>query len=678
MKQLLPALILAVALVGASLAEERQPALQGAREGMWFHAGCAHGKHLLTPRATNSREIDADSVHAYDALHIELVLEPDIENLVFEGAVNMTARSEEDPLEECFFHLRDCAITELRVDGVEAAYTFDDERVIVTLPSPVPQGQEFEIQVQYNGSIFGSTAEGGLCWTPSGQNLFTFGEPYMTRRWLACYDEPFDKVTSLTTTVLPPEYQVLSNGHFVAREENGDGRMRTTWENTDPISTYLISIVAAEYVIVQDDPAGVNETPVTYWLLPADVEEATYDLGRTDEMIDYFEELFGPYPFNKYDQAQAGIFTGWGAMEHQSATTMGQHLVNTGNRTFEGIVAHELGHQWWGDLVGPFVWADIWLNEGFATYSDALWAEHLSEEQFREVMAGFRTTYFNEDDQGARFPIYDPPYDPENGIDYLFSRTVYFKGAWILHMMRWVLGDDAFFQALRDYRENHEFGSATTAELQQDVESSSGVDLDEFFDQWVYQAGYPEYRFHSFQVEDDEGGLHTALLRLEQLQSDAPIFTTPLPILLSNGQQDTLVRATVLEEASQTLVMNGIEFEPTSYVFDPDEWILCEYMISDVPEGGEELPEGFALSAPWPNPFNGMTRLTLHLSRQSRVRVEVFDLLGRRVDGIADGVLAPGRHELHWTPEPELASGLYLLRAWTPEQSFVRKVAFVR
>ena len=621
--------------------------------------------------------IAVDSSHTYDVQHMDIYLEPNLEDGLVDGVVEMTAESEEEGLTELDVFFESGTINSIEVNESNVEFSRSGDVVTVTLATAFALEEEFTLSIDYSADFYPtSDYDGGMQYSVLSDVLYTFGEPYGTRRWMPCYDLPFDKVTSTVTTVLDSDYDVVSNGVLTSVEDLGEGLSRTVWTNSDPISTYLISICAASYTRVSADPAGVNDTEINFWVYPDQEEEMTYDFGRTGEIIELYESLFGPYPFNRYDQVVAPIFGGWGGMEHQTCTTFGSRLVGDGQRTYETVIAHELGHQWWGDWVGPVDFGNMWLNEGFATYTEILWAEYQSTTLMLSTITDMRASYMREDER-ARFPIYDPPYDPENGVDYLFSATTYEKGALILHMLRWVMGDEVFFAGMQLYGQHHAFGSANTQEFQADMEESSGLDLSSFFNEWIYGQGFPEYRISDFEVFEDEELGNSARFTISQTQHDAPYFSTSLPFMLRAGEQDTLVSIPMEAVLSQEVEVNHLDFLPSGFTFDPYTTILCTYTLNGVPEE-ETLPRRFQLSQAWPNPFNASTNLRITLLYPHKVRLEVFDLLGRQVGVVDRGLMIPGVHTINWQPDARLGSGTYLLRINVDDEHKVRRAILVK
>lgn len=627
------------------------------------------GRNLAGLGDSWSEVSEDDTTHAYNTQHLDIQLWPDIGSMSFAGEVELTAVANQS-LSSFIVHLKLATVSEVGLNGNPVPYDHVGEQITITPDSPIGSEDEFTVRIVYDGTIFNNNFDGGMVYHTGTNTLYTFGEPYDIRRFIACYDYPFDKVTSRMRVTLPEEYDVASNGVLQEVIDNGDGTRTHDWLNLEPTSTYLLAFSAAPYIVLADDNAGVNDIPVNYWVYPSMQDEAWIDFNRTDEMVDYFEPLFGPYPFVKYDQAMAPIFNGWGAMEHQTSTTYGENLID-GSRQFEHIVAHELGHQWWGDMVGPRTFANIWLNEGFASYSEALWAENFGEFNRMIHLDGFRQQYFAED-QNLRYPLYDPP--PSR----LFGTTIYKKGAWVLHMLRWVVGDDDFFDGLIQYGENHQYQTAAVPDFEAVMEDVSGMDLTAFFDEWVYQAGYPEYDFSNFVVMP-EGDSWTMYLSVMQTQQNAPYFSTPLPIRIEGaGGESAMIRVNVQPVESQTVVVPDLDFEPVAYQFDPDQWILCQFDVAGVGEPSGTTPGVFELSQAWPNPFNDGAAVRLTLARPSDVTARVYDMLGREVAVLTQQAYTPGTHRLTWQPEPGRASGSYMLRVQAGTQTELRRLTLLR
>ncbi len=344
------------------------------------------------------------------------------------------------------------------------------------------------------------------------------------------------------------------------------------------MTTYLVSIAATDYVSFSDSytPLAGGSMPIDYFVYSEDLADAQVSFSETPAMMLFFEQTFGEYPFVE-DKYGMSAFPFGGAMEHTTNTSYGYQLIDGTNR-FDWIVAHELAHQWWGDSVSPETWQDIWLNEGFATYSEALWSEHLGgAASYRAYMDSLYSPFY----PGS---VYDP-------VE-LFNGTVYNKGAWVQHMLRGVLGDTAFFGLLRDWYQNHKDGVANTAQYQSTAEGRHGSTLDWFFQQWVYGVNSPAYEYGYSTAARSDGTFRT-YVRIRQVQTDAGLFTMPvdLALLTAPGTDQRTVRN---DAWTQDFVLDTSE-SVTGLAFDPDNWILkasaVEVLLDDADFDGVPDPQ---------------------------------------------------------------------------------------
>ncbi len=369
------------------------------------------------------------------------------------------------------------------------------------------------------------------------------------------------------TVSAPSAMTVTGNGHLAGSWDGpGPGYKTWHWVEDYPIATYLISLAACDYAVLQDSVSvGGSYLPITNYVYHGDSSDAAYDFGNVGAMISFFSDRFGVYPFmgEKYSMSATPIFNGWGAMEHQTNTTFGDRLIN-GYRSYEWIVTHELAHQWFGDKITCFDWRHIWLNEGFATYTEALFSEHFyGQTAFQNRMANFRSQYFNEDSY-MRYPIFDPP------PDYLFGSAEYEKGAWVLHMLRHVMGDPAFFAGMYAYSDSLAYGNASTDDFQGVMEQHHGSSLAWFFDEWIYDQGHPAYRF-GYDTQAYDGQVNF-LFQVRQDQSHAPVFTMPIDVRLQGTGFDTTVTFWNTQADQHFSVF--LQSTPSTVTVDPGEWIL--------------------------------------------------------------------------------------------------------
>ena len=505
----------------------------------------------------------ADSIHSYDVLAYTFNLS--LASNLLSGGVNIRFSAVDNNITEIDLHFVGMTVDSVRQSGAPATYSRAGGVLTVDLSSPLPTGDSTAIDVYYHG-----TPQYGFYFTtnPYGQPIwYSFTEPSDARYWFPCWDEPWDKAFSDMTVSAPNTMKVSGNG-YLAGSSDGPGPGRKTWHWIEiyPITTYLISLAACDYAVLQDSVfVGGSYLPLIDYVYHGDSSDAEYDFANTGAMVSFFSETFGTYPFmgEKYSMSATRIFSGWGAMEHQTNTTFGDALIN-GGRSYEWIVAHELAHMWFGDKTTCLDWRNIWLNESFATYLDALFTEDFyGQSSFQNRMVGFRNQYFNEDSY-MRYPIYDPP------PGYLFGAAEYEKGAWVLHMLRHVMGDTPFFDGMYAYSDSFAYGNASTDDFQGTMEIYYGNALDWFFSKWIYDQGHPVYRF-GWDTQAYNGQTNV-LFQIRQDQTNAPVFTMPVDIRFQGSGFDTTV---VFWNTQQNQHFSMFfPSAPSSVTFDPGDWVL--------------------------------------------------------------------------------------------------------
>lgn len=456
-------------------------------------------------------------------------------------------------------------------DGDTLSFAHSNNELTITLAGAYEPGASFSVTVYYSGQPL---AAGGFKSFDFGQHqgvpiISTLSQPFGSPAWWPCKDNPADKADSVDIIITVPDTLVVaSNGKLISETINEDSTKTFFWAERYPISTYLVSLAITNYEIFSDyyNYSNTDSMEVVYYVYPEHLTAAQEDFNITVDAISYYSSIFGEYPFiaEKYGMAE---FPWGGAMEHQTCTSYGRGLIS-GNHRYDSYLVHELAHQWFGDLVTMKRWSHIWLNEGFASYAEALWFGHVGGEQ-----AYF--DYMNDFDQGL-FPTSVFVYDSTN-IGELFSRTVYDKGAFVLHMLRHVMGDTAFFNAMLNYKNAFAFGNATTEDFRDICEVEYGGDLDWFFDQWVYGRYRPSYEF----AWSDSAAVnnHIVTLILDQVQTNTGLFKMPLDVLLTTLSGDTtyVVWDSLASQAFQ-FVMNE---EVINLKIDPDNWVLKELLTEE-------------------------------------------------------------------------------------------------
>jgi aminopeptidase N len=360
-------------------------------------------------------------------------------------------------------------------------------------------------------------------------------------------------------------------------------------------------------------------------------------------MMEVLSSRFGPYPFDKYGMTVVVPFA-FGGMEHQTLTTMHRML-----KTDTAVVVHELAHQWWGDLVTCGAWEDIWLNEGFASYSEALWEE--SRGGVARLDAYLNTAFDEFNNASWEGAIYAPE---AQGYD-LFCSAVYTKAAWVMHTLRGVLGDSLFFRSLLAYRARFAEGNATTEEFRGVVDSVAGRDLRWFFQQWIYGRGWPEYAC-GWNWRSDT--LRVTIAQ-EQRADFWPVFVMPIQLRVSSARGDTVL--TVLNSLRTQEFVLPLDRPPDSLSFDPFNRILKRLTGPVRGSRVDPVARSFVLEQNYPNPFNPVTVIRFEVPSAGRARLAVYDLLGREVAVLLDGEQEPGTYSTSFDGT-NLATGVYVYR----------------
>lgn len=448
-------------------------------------------------------------------------------------------------------------VDSVRVGGTPAGFQHAAGDLIVNLGSTLAPGQPFAVRVFYRGVPDAASA---LHFdTRSGQPLvWTLSEPFGARTWWPCQDTPADKADSLDIDLsVPSTLTAVSNGTLAGTTTQG-GRKTYRWRERYPITPYLVSIAAHPYTAQSTTytPLAGGTMPVTLWAYPDQASLATPLLATTVQVLQRFAALFGEYPFvrEKYGMAQ---FPWGGGMEHQTATSLCCWS------TF--LTVHETAHQWFGDAVTCESFEHVWLNEGFATYAEALWDEGTGG--FSAYQANIWANRFY-----GNGTIHVPPEETSNFNRVFDGNLSYNKASWVLHMLRGVLSDATFFDVLRAYLADPLFayGTATTADFQSVAESVSGRDLAPFFARWIYTPYFPTYG-HDFAAAPDAGGWRLDLA-IEQLQTQG-LYALPIQVRVTTaaGSEDFVVQDDLLQQSFTLHTQN----EPLAVTLDPEHWLLC-------------------------------------------------------------------------------------------------------
>ncbi|MEA2103414.1 MAG: M1 family aminopeptidase [Candidatus Cloacimonadota bacterium] len=509
----------------------------------------------------NSR---ADSLHSYDALSYEINLQIFPSDHSICGNVLAKIQSKENNLTEVSYELEQLNVDSVFVNGTLADFTYDDHIVTIELDQGYNLDDTLSTRVYYQGfpTQSNDVYNTGIYWQ---NHIFTYSDPNGARYWWAGYDHPWDKAFTKLNLRVPEDMLVAANGILVDEIVHGDGTKTFFWNNTDKIATYLVSFSTGNYETFEQT---YEDLPLINYVYPYHLSSAQNDFACVPTALGVYENHFGEYPFQKYGMAECGIFGGLGGMEHQTMTSIGSGLI-TGTGTYELIFVHELGHQWFGDCLTPLTWKDVWLSEGFATYSEALYVEATQgfEAMCNYVYSSYHTYYLNWAGSN-NYTIYDPPYSS------YFTPATYEKPASVLHMLRLMVGNETFFEILQTYVDEFKYGCVITPDFVEVCESVSGMELEEYFEGWIYGSGIPNFEYYFLKTEiDNEPGL--IFLGRSQCSTQTS-FTMQIPLFVEIDEQVDSVLIDVENEFVQTDCSYLVQNFPgeISVEYDPHNWIL--------------------------------------------------------------------------------------------------------
>jgi aminopeptidase N len=492
----------------------------------------------------------------YDVTYYWLDLDIDPATQTVSGTVRMEAEVVDGPLGQVDIDLYDDMAVDsvAKTGGGSLAYTHSGDILSVTLDRSYASEEAFSIDITYSGTP--STSAGAFEFASFGGEdmIWSLSEPFGARTWWPCKDYPNDKADSVDIWVTIPDNLIVASNGTLRETLDYGAAVTYRWHEQYPIATYLVSVAIHPYTVFSDyyHYSPTDSMEIRYYVFPSHYSavQATYAL--VPDMITVFANLFGEYPFveEKYGHAE---FTWGGGMEHQTITSLGGWG--------EYLIVHELSHMWWGDMITCNDFHHIWLNEGFAVYCEALWAEQAyGREAYKQQMEyskylGPGTIYVPD------LSDWDRIFDPD---------LTYDKASWILHMLRGIVGDSTFFNILRTYyASQYQYGSCTTEQFRDICEAVAGRDFDRFFQQWVYGEGFPYY--HYAWTYEPVPTSYEISLTIDQLQENQ-VFEMPIQVTVTTAAgETTLVVDDSLATQQFTLV---VEDEPLDVQLDKDEWIL--------------------------------------------------------------------------------------------------------
>lgn len=447
----------------------------------------------------------------------------------------------------------------VKADGRIAEWEHTDDRLLVLLPADKAEGDTSKIYISYqgvpgDGLIISNNRHGD-------RTFFADNWPDRARNWIPCVDHPSDKATVEFKVYAPARYSVVSNGSLYEESVLPGGNKLTHWKEEVPIPTKVMVIGVAEFAVRL---AGrVGDVDIWSWVFPEDREEGFYDYSVATGPYSWYSKMIGPYAYDKLANVQSK--TMFGGMENAGCIFYSERSV-TGRGEAERLIAHEIAHQWFGNSVTEQDWHHIWLSEGFATYLTALYQGYKEgEEKLEEVMKVSRnrvTAYYDRNPS----PVVDTTIF---NFMKLLSTNSYQKGAWVLHMLKNMTGDEIFWEGIRSYYARYRNSNALTSDFMEIMEEVSGMELDDFFYQWLFLCGHPLLEI-SWTYDNSSNELSV----LVEQQQEGHIFEFPLELMIKDSQGERIVDMTV-DRASQNFVFSSAN-PPDEVIADPGVKLIFE------------------------------------------------------------------------------------------------------
>jgi aminopeptidase N len=599
---------------------------------------------------TKSNFIENKNYSFTDVVYQRMEWEINPNVLYIKGVVTSYFKSKTPNLNEIEFDLH----SSMNVDSIiqnnkNIAFTHVQNKIQIPFTESLIENQLDSISIYYQGApsnsgfgAFSKTIHGGV------PNIWTLSEPYGAMEWWPCKQSLVDKIDSTDIIVSSPESFRTASIGILASETVENGVRRMHWKHRFPIATYLVAISVTNYVDYSDylELDDGRKIKILNYVYPENLAVAQSKTPVTAEIIELYNELIGEYPFakEKYGHAQFG----WGGgMEHQTMSFMY-------NFNFD-LIAHELAHQWFGDYITLGSWQDIWLNEGFATYLTGLAYEHLLDGAWWPRWKRLSVERIVSSPGGSVFVT------DTTSIGTLFSgRLSYSKGAYVLHMLRWILGDEDFYLGMQNYFTDLEVanGFARSGQFIKHMEIAGDTTLTEFFNDWLYGEGFPVYS-----ASFEPSGTNFLKIKLSQTPSHNSVnfFEMPVPIRVYNiNKTDSADFKLVHTSNSQEFIVDP-GFKVVELKIDPDYWLVSKTSeivnISAISTSDDILV--------YPNPFNN--RISISITDNKKItEIRLLTLEGKLVQEVKEH-----KTEFYWGNLPK---GVYILQIETSEKTFEKRI----
>ena len=510
----------------------------------------------------------------YDLQHSRIALRFDLEQKKVIGDVTHSLTILRDSTSKIIFDSAGLTIQSVTVNKSPAKFETKDDKLIIPLATPAHAGEKFDVNIRYEGK----PTKGLYFILPDKdypdrpRQIWTQGESEDTRYYLPTYDYPNDRLTTEAILTVPASWITVANGKLISVTDAANGMKTWTWKESVSSSTYLITIVAGEFDEVKDTWRGI---PVTYYAPKGRGDRLAINYGRTPQMIELFSKKLGvDYPWEKYAQSMVDDFVA-GGMENSSATTNTSSSLQhpklapeylTGQ---DDLISHELGHQWFGDLVTCKDWGDIWLNEGFATFMETVWSEsHFGKDQADYERWQAARGWFEQTN------LFDKPIVRHDFNDSgEFDGNAYTKGGWVLYMLRYQLGEDAFYRGLKHYLEVNRGKNVVTADLAKAIEEATHTNVDQFFNQWLYGAGAPKFDL-SYKYDDAKHEVALTVKQTQKVEGRVGLFHVPTNVEITTASGPKLFPITVSSEKDTAIFTFPADSAPLMVLFDKGGHVL--------------------------------------------------------------------------------------------------------
>lgn len=523
----------------------------------------------VRPAALPDPTVPGRGIAGMDVQHYALELAIDSKRRFTEATarLELVLAEDQEVLELDFHHMFE--VVAARIDGRLSEANQSPHRLSIDPDRILTAGRSIEVEVIYRGLFPQDESQGdvvGMLF--DGHSVVAYLEPDGAHHWFPCNDHPSDKATYELVVDVPEGQRTAAIGRLI--EEGPSPRpdhVRSRWRTDVPTASYLVALGVGPWVRIEREGMRM---PIWDYCEESDRERIEESLAIVPEMMVFFEERFGPYPFEKYGHM---LTRKWiGGMEDQTMTVLGREEALSGD---EALLAHELAHQWFGNLVSPYQWCDLWLNEGWATWAELLWFEQSNPARARETLSLWRRSTF-------RLAIREHPHtlaapDPEQLFD---GNLVYDKGGMVIHLLDGYLGRERFLRAARAYLEEFARGNARTIDFRRAMEKSSGEDLEAFFNAWVHANTLPEIAWSLDEVQalpqTEAGASWRVTISAEQRNGHHPMV---LALELQGTEADQRMRVPLRFDRASVQTTVIVPFQPQRSQLDPDKrtpWVPAE------------------------------------------------------------------------------------------------------